>query len=264
MTTVDTRASQEPELIIAPVRRSRLSDEAALRLETLIRDGTFPEGTLLPSERELMKIFQVGRASMREALYALGRMGLIQVRNGERPLVTRPKPENLITEFSGAARYLLSQPNGTAHFQEARALLEVGVARAAAAKASDEDIERLKRALDANAAALSDLNRFERTDVAFHYVLARITQNPIFTAVHDALVEWLTHQRTMTVRTPGAAEGALAYHRQIFAAVSARNPDAAAKAMQDHLDEVARLIAQGDGTVAVTKPENEPQELDYL
>ena len=40
-----------------------------------------------------MKMFGVGRASIREALYTLGRMGLVQVRTGERPLVTRPTPE---------------------------------------------------------------------------------------------------------------------------------------------------------------------------
>jgi len=76
-----------------PIRRRKVSDEAARRLEAMIGDGTFPQGTLLPPERELMKMFGVGRASISEALYSLGRMGLVQVRTGERPLVTRPTPE---------------------------------------------------------------------------------------------------------------------------------------------------------------------------
>jgi DNA-binding FadR family transcriptional regulator len=240
--TAELRELRRPELAAWPIRRRKLSEEAALRLEAMIRDGTFPEGALLPSERELMKMFGVGRASIREALYALGRMGLVQVRTGERPLVTRPTAENLITELSGAARHFLSQPNGADHFQEARALFEVGMARMAAMRASDEDIERLKRALDANAAARGDLSRFERADVAFHYVLARITQNPIFTAVHDALVEWLTSQRTITLQAPGAEDIALEAHRAIYEGVAARDPEAAAKAMDDHLRSVANMI----------------------
>jgi DNA-binding FadR family transcriptional regulator len=247
MATAEIVGVRQPELVVAPIRRRKLSEEAALRLETMIRDGTFPEGALLPSERELMGIFRVGRASIREALYALGRMGLIEVRTGERPLVTRPTPENLISELSGAARSFLAQPNGAEHFQEARVVFEVGVARTAATRASDEDVDRLKRALDANAAALSDLGRFERTDVAFHYVLTRITQNPIFTAVHDALVEWLTSQRTAALGVPGAAEGAFESHRQIFSAVAVRDPEAAAKAMHDHLKEVAALLNRVKG-----------------
>ena len=102
--------------------------------------------------------------------------------------------------------------------------------------------------LDANAAARGDMGRFERTDVAFHYVLARITRNPIFTAVHDALVEWLTSQRTITLRAPGAAEAAFEAHRRIFEGVAAREPEAAALAMDEHLKEVAALMARAKET----------------
>ena len=123
----------------------------------MIRDGTFPAGTLLPPERELMKVFGVGRASIREALFALNRMGLVLLRNGERPRVTTPTPETLITELSGSARHFLSQPDGAVFFQEARALFEVGIARLAAQRATAEDVERLRQALQANMAARGDL-----------------------------------------------------------------------------------------------------------
>jgi DNA-binding FadR family transcriptional regulator len=242
-----------PELAMQPIRRRKVSDEAAGRLEGLIADGTFPQGTLLPPERELMKMFGVGRASIREALYTLGRMGLVQVRTGERPLVTTPTPEKLITELSGAARHFLAGSDGPEHFQEARALFEVGVARLATLRASSQDIERLKSALAANSAARGDSARFERTDVAFHYVLALITQNPIFVAVHDALVEWLTSQRTISLRAPGAEETAFESHRQIFEAVAAKDPDRAAKAMEQHLKSVVDLIKiarEADGAAA--------------
>src|SRR5258708_39517110 len=95
-----------------PIRREKLSDLAAQRLEALIRDGTFPTGTMLPSERELMKVFHVGRTSIREALYALHRQGLIRLRTGERPQVTTPSPETHITALSGAARPFLSLTGG--------------------------------------------------------------------------------------------------------------------------------------------------------
>src|SRR5260370_2288849 len=110
-----------------PIRREKLSDLAAQRLEELIRDGTFPTGTMLPSERELMKVFHVGRTSIREALYALHRQGLIRLRTGERPKVTTPTPETLITELSGAARSFLAQPARAEHFQEAPPPPQVGL-----------------------------------------------------------------------------------------------------------------------------------------
>jgi GntR family transcriptional regulator, sialic acid-inducible nan operon repressor len=250
MRSAEAKDTSQLNVVAWPIRRRKLSEEAALRLEAMIRDGTFPQGTMLPSERDLMKMFGVGRASIREALFALNRMGLVHVRNGERPRVTTPTPETLMTELSGAARHFLSQPEGAVFFQEARALLEIGTVRLAAQRASEQDILRLQRALEANTAARGDLERFERTDVAFHYVLVTITGNPIFTAVHDALVEWLTSQRTLTLRVPGAEASAYRAHQRIFQAVAARDPEAAAMAMDEHLREVAafmRLSQEGDG-----------------
>jgi GntR family transcriptional regulator, sialic acid-inducible nan operon repressor len=242
--TEETAEKERPVTAFSPIRRLKLSEEAAIRIEALIQDGTFSPGALLPSERELMKILGVGRTSIREALYALNRMGLIRLRNGERPLVTTPTPETLVLELSGAARYFLSRPDGAVHFQDARALFEVGIARAAASRCTHDDIVRLRTALDANYAARGDLSRFERTDVAFHYVLVTIARNPIYTAVHDALVGWLTDQRTLSLRAPGAEHAALEGHQQIFEAVSTRNPDAAGEAMKEHLRSVAALIVQ--------------------
>jgi DNA-binding FadR family transcriptional regulator len=41
---------------------------------------------------------------------------------------------------------------------------------------------------------------------------------------------------------PGAVAAALEGHRRVFEAVARRDPDAAARAMEDHLAEVAALI----------------------
>ncbi len=231
--------SSRMKISVWPIRRSKLSDQAASRLEVLIRDGTFPAGSVLPSERELMKIFGIGRTSIREALFMLHRAGLVQLSNGERPRVTTPMPEIVIRELAGAARSFLAQPGGVEHFQEARALFEVGVARLAALRRTDEDILRLRAAHEATIAARCDDARFERADVAFHYVLATITRNPIFIAVHDGFVEWLTSQRTVTMRVPGAVEVGLKEHSLILEGVQNGDADAAGQAMESHLRRVA-------------------------
>ena len=93
--------------------------------------------------------------------------------------------------------------------------------------------------MEANRQSIGDLKRFERTDVAFHYVLAVIPRNPIFTAIHAALAEWLLEQRQTTL-APGQDLKAYQAHRAIYEAVAARDPDRAEKSMRDHLDYVAR------------------------
>src|SRR5437899_2987567 len=118
-----------------------------------------------PAEREIMEELGVGRSAVREAMLALQRMGLVTVSSGERARVTAPTAKVLVSELAGAARLLLAQEGGVRRFQEARALFEIGLARAAAQRASEADLARLRTALEANRAAIGHHAQFMRTDV---------------------------------------------------------------------------------------------------
>lgn len=194
----------------------------------------------MPSERDMMESFGVGRTAIREALFALQKKGLVVIANGERARITFPTARGIIDELSGAARHMLTQPGGIAHFQQARAFLEISLARHAAEYATSDEIERLREALFANQKALDDKEEFIRTDMAFHYVLAQIPHNPIFTAMHQALGNWLTEQRATSTLARGSSRAAFRAHRAIYGAIASRQVDAAGQAMRQHLEEVAR------------------------
>ena len=166
-------------------------------------------------------------------------MGLIEAANGERARVSNPTPKTLIGELSGAARLMLSKPEGVHHFQEARTLFESALAEEAARVATRADTLILERALQANQQAIGDLVRFQQTDVAFHLTVAGIPRNPIYLALHEAIVEWLNEQRSVALRRFGADELAYAAHRKIYAAIKENNPDAARDAMRSHLREIS-------------------------
>jgi DNA-binding FadR family transcriptional regulator len=227
------------------IRRRKIHEDVAERLQQAILDGVYVPGEQLPSERELMESFQVGRTAVREALLLLVSMGLVQLTPGERARVARPTAEALIEQVSGAARQFLAAPGGQEAFMEARRVFESAVARHAAAVATDADVDRLAAALETNRAAGSDVVAFERTDVEFHLALTEIGGNPIFPALHKAILGWLALQRRVTLRVPGAADLALAHHEAIFRAVAARDPDAACRAMESHLHDAARVYRQG-------------------
>ena len=224
-----------------PIRRAKIYQEIARRLEQQILDGQLQPGDALPSERDIMERHGVGRPAVREALLSLQKAGLIAIQNGERARVIRPSAIGLVGELGAAARYLLSQPEGVQQFQQARLFFEVGLVRHAALFATTDDLARLGSALAANEATLGDMTAFAKTDVAFHFVLAEIPRNSIFVAMHIALAEWLTEQRSATLERRGAARGALRSHRSIFKAVQAHDPDAAENAMRHHLVEVVDL-----------------------
>lgn len=225
------------------LRKRRLYEDVVEHLERMIQDGTFAETDRLPSERELMRQFGVGRPSVREALLHLRKMGLVEVGSGERARVTRPTPQVVIDALAGPARHMLAQPGGVQHFQDARIFFETGLARHAALHATEADLTSFAEALEANRRSIGDLAAFERTDVDFHFVFAVAARNPIFTAIHAALADWLIEQRHRTLAA-GIDRQAYEAHKTIFEAVAARDPDRAERAMFDHLTFVTRRYTE--------------------
>ncbi len=222
-----------------PTRR-KLSDDIRMQLEEMIRDEVYPVGTALPSEREMMEMFDVGRPSIREALFALEKMGLVRIKTGEKAKVTRPTPRDLLSSLSGMANLLLDQPQGVEDFEQARLFMETSIARHAALHATEEQVEVLHEALLRNQEAIPKARLFAITDVAFHRVLTEIPGNAIFVAMHDALVDWLINQRRLPSDPDTSNRQSYDGHAAVFEAIKARDPDAAAQAMEKHLANAQR------------------------
>jgi GntR family transcriptional repressor for pyruvate dehydrogenase complex len=222
------------------VGRRKRSHEIAELLGKAIADGEFEIGAQLPSEKVLAERFGVGRPSVREALFLLQQQGRVDVTSGTRARVTTPTNTLLTSQLSGFVKRTTSTPQGQNQMEQARLLFEAGVAWQAAQVATEEDIARLKCALDANVAALGNVAEFIRTDVAFHYELTAITKNAVFSATHEVLVEWLIDQRTTTIHMPDADHFSVRDHTSIYEAVAQRDPMRAFHEMGSHL----RLISQ--------------------
>jgi GntR family transcriptional regulator, sialic acid-inducible nan operon repressor len=226
---------------MALLKRNRLFEQISEVLEGQIRAREFAEGDELPSERELMQQFNVGRPAVREALFHLQSMGLIELKSGARARVVAPTPAAVMSSLAGSARYLLSDAQGMRHFQEARILFETGLVRDAARRASAEDIAGLQESLTANFEAIGDARRFEETDVKFHFAIARIPGNPIYTSLHAAIIDWLVEQRRVSLNYPGQNRVAYEAHAAIYAAIAARDEERAVSCMREHLSQVADL-----------------------
>ena len=126
------------------VRRRKVHEDVAEQIERQILLGGLEEGDRLPSERNLMEAFNVGRPAVREALLLLQRSGFVEVSNTGRPIVARPTTTKVVEQLSGSARFLLSTKDGERAFQDARRLFEAAIARNAAEIATPQDIETLE------------------------------------------------------------------------------------------------------------------------
>jgi GntR family transcriptional regulator, sialic acid-inducible nan operon repressor len=224
------------------IERRKLFQQVAAHLEGMILDGRLKPGDQLPPERDLQARFGVGRPAIREALITLQRSGLIEISNGARARVAMPTAHVVVSGMGSAVRQMLSSPEGQRHFQGVRFFFETGLARHAAREATPAQIETLKDRLRANNDAIGDRARFIDTDVAFHFVLAEMTGNPIFIALHDAMSEWLKEQRVVTLDAPRQERIAYQAHVAIYEAIAAREPDRAEVAMAEHMRQLERTF----------------------
>ena len=227
-----------------PVGRRKRAHDVAEEIESLISSGEFAVGSALPSEKELMERFGVGRPAVREALFLMAQHGVVEIASGKRARVIPPNGGLIAAQMTALMKRFASAPQGQEQISQARLLFESGLAWQSAQVATSEDIARLKGALDANVAALGNRAEFVRTDVAFHYELAVIPRNPIFTFVHELIVEWLIDQRTTTIHMPDADTLSVRDHTAIYEAIAARDPARAFHEMVSHLKLVSRLYAE--------------------
>lgn len=226
--------------------RRKLSDQVHDRLLEMITRREVAPGELMPSERELMERFGVGRPAVREALQSLDTMGLISISHGERARVSELTVDTVIGQIDGAARLLLSSsPDNLEHLKQVRRFFEIGMVRLAAANAAAADIAELRRLVERQRESLGDAGAFIAADIAFHRKIAALSGNPIFAAVSDAMLTWLFNYHSEMLLWSGAEDKTLAEHSVIVDRLAAGDAEGAAAAMGGHLDRSDLLYQHG-------------------
>ena len=230
--------------------KRKLSDDVRARLIEMIETGGYSDGDTLPSERELMARFGVGRPAIREALQYLHNVGIVLISHGHRPTVHRPTAMDLFSQIDLAARHMLANsPDSLEHLQDARLFFETGMVRKATETAEPEDIQRIREALEKQRQHFkNDPDEFVNADMAFHTAIAATTKNPIFEATSKAMLGWLKMFHSKALHWQGNEHLTLEEHEEILRLIGNNEPDKAANAMADHLNRSrsAFLVDNGD------------------
>lgn len=217
--------------------QGRLADEVYDTLLTQLMSLRIVPDTRVTIDA-LVRELGVSQTPIRDALNRMEADGLVvRVPNsGYRipPQITRQRFEDMV---------------------EFRLLLEPAAARRAAEDASAEQVERLRGMVDdmaglAEGDGLQTYGTFGLRDAAFHDLLADSAGNQV---VREGLARLHTHVHLFRLnydnQVPFLATGE---HDEILAAVAAREPDAAAFAMRQHIllsrDRIRRLFDHTDAT----------------
>lgn len=219
---------------IKPIRRGRLPEQVAEGLRRLLVSGAFKPGDRLPTESELARRFGVGRNTVREAVRQLEMLGVVEVLQGGGTFVRSPDAGRVIEPF----RVVMAlSSHSTREVLEFRRALEPGIASLAAEKATPEHVAHLAALLDRKV-AMQRRNRAEavlQADVDYHLALAEATNNPLIQDVARALLGLLREFRLKLLRQASFNEELTACERRVLEAVAAHDPNAAMRAMQEHM-----------------------------
>jgi GntR family transcriptional regulator, transcriptional repressor for pyruvate dehydrogenase complex len=230
-----------PESRLKPVTPRTVADQVAEQLRYLINSGEFKPGDKIPGERDLAARMGVGRPAVREALRELKAHGLLVSGRGARGTVVAgmPSPQFAIP----IARTLGSGAERIVELMEVRSAVEIEAAGLAARRATIEDLHRLSDIVGAAGERITP-----DSDVAFHAAIAEATHNPLFESVIREPVD-LLHDHMAAILSayyaePGGATALQQQHDAIRRAIRSGNEEKARQAMRQHLDYVARGLAQ--------------------
>ena len=221
----------------------KVNEEIARELQNRIRRREFRPGDQLPSERQLAGLFGASRGSVREALRALELSGVILSRQGGGNFVSEMPPGASTQPLS---QFLERQREHLLDLSEARQMFEPRLAFLAAERATPQDIDVLRRALDDQERGLreNDMDAVFNADRQFHAAIADASRNQTFIMLHNYLSDLVAGGRREAVESSSRRTQSAIDHRAILDAISSGSAAGASNAMLQHLKNVETILLE--------------------
>ncbi|MCU6711881.1 FadR family transcriptional regulator [Paenibacillus sp. J5C_2022] len=170
--------------------RLTLSKIVSENLKEYILDYQLVPGQKLPSERDLVKMLNVSRTVLREALRILESTGIITIRHGEGAYVQDDSNLSSLFEHMIFMWKLGNKTRGD--LLELRHIFELTAIEQAVQRASDEDLEALEQ-LALRMQAFTDTKSIQDADIEFHRGLLKATNNKLFVQMTDLIIEYFAN-----------------------------------------------------------------------
>ncbi|CAM3610002.1 FadR/GntR family transcriptional regulator [Zobellia roscoffensis] len=222
-----------------------------LQIRDLINYKNLEPGDKLPAERVLSEKFDVSRTSVREAIQKLEFYGILN---------SKPQSGTFIAEIGQIAMNGMIDDITSLKKQdfislvETRILLELKMVKLAAIRRTDEDLERIKHALDAYKNKMISGKDCLEEDLLFHLAVASASKN----STMNTLMLLITPEIIVAYDIDRVCEGDVALsevkkHEDIYMAIRDQNPKLAKEKMKLHFSKLYDYIYGEDRKIKIPK-----------
>lgn len=192
-------------------------------------------GEKLPSEREIAKMLEVGRSSVREALQTLTERGIIEKRPGKGNYLLDHSAQRHDLDF----RQLLPKIDveSSLDLLEFRRCMETENAYLAAQRRTKDALLQLEEAVEELKGCVEKKTSIIVPDLKFHNTIAHASQNKVMINVYDSLIHFSKKVR-IEMAINDDTEHALFYHTGILNAIRNQDEERSSRLMRRHIEDV--------------------------
>lgn len=221
------------------IRKVPAYRQVAEAITRQILEGALREGDQLPTEARLCETFGVNRSTVREAVRVLEEAHLLRRESAKRLLISRPTADELGSQFHRA--FILHEV-AFDELWEAIAVIDPAIARLAAVRRSEEQLQQLADNLVATEAALVQGRSVAALNMAFGQIVADMSDNRALKLARDSLSRTLLPflHPIIFSRIPVAGQRMLQAHRAVADALRAGDAEQAAEWTMKHIADFRR------------------------
>jgi len=190
----------------------------ALKTAILRMDIYAPEAQLRLDERDLSAKFGVSRTPLREALAQLDQEGLVRIQPRRGIFIVRKTKAEILEMI------------------KVWAALESMAARLATLHATDAELATLNSLVDqfSQDAVASQMGEYSDANIAFHSAIIKLGKCDLIADITDRLFFHVRAIRRRTIVEADRAQRSVADHKEIVAALKARDTDLAERLVREH------------------------------
>ena len=220
------------DVVTKKTENQTIQDSIIDKIRDLINLKNLEPGDKLPSERMLSERFGVSRGNIREAIQKMEFYGILNSIPQSGTFVANIG----VVAMNGMIDDILSleEPDFKS-LVETRILLELKTARLAALRRTEEDLVRIKDALDAYSEKVLRGEDAVQEDLLFHLAIAKASGNSTMNTFMLIITpEIITNFEKYHVCDDGLAQKGIKEHTDIYNAIVDQNPKKAKEKMKVH------------------------------